>query len=136
MQKLSRGGRRSPLGRLGSQEALEGGNIETLQQPSENQRNWPRVALSGAIREREIHEKTSGLQHFCITRIRFGSILEAVFGASWGASWMHLGGLSGEYCRQFLGLFGASREFLGASWGPLGGLLGPLGASWGLWGAS
>ena len=129
---MSRGGRRSPLGCLGSQGALEGGNIETLQQPNENQRNWPRVALSGAIREREIHEKTSGLQHFCITRIRFGSILEAVFGASWGASWMHLGGLWGAYWKQFLGLLGASGEplggLLGASWGLAGPSWGPLGS--------
>ena len=82
----------------------------------------PRVALSGAIREREINEKQFGLQHFCLKVSVLGSILEAVFGASWGASWMHLGGLWGAYWKQFLGLLGASGE-------PLGVLLGALGAS-------
>ena len=66
MQKVSWGGRRSPLGHLGPQEALEGENIETLQQPTENRRSWPRVALSGAIKERDINEKPFGLHHFCM----------------------------------------------------------------------
>ena len=60
MQKMYRAGRRSPQDRLGSQEALEGENIETLQQPRGNQRSWPRVALSGAIREREIRRPLWG----------------------------------------------------------------------------
>ena len=43
----------------------------------------PRVALSGAIREREINEKQFGLKHFCLS--------VSVLGASW---------------RQFLGPLG------------------------------
>ena len=76
----------------------------------------PRMALSGAIREREINETPFGLQHVCLN--------VSVLGPSW---------------RQFLGPLGerlgcileASRgrigSILGASWGPLGGLLGPFG---------
>ena len=130
MQKVSRGGRRSPLGRLGSQEALEGENIETLQQPTKNRRSWPRVALSGAIKERDIHwspspvfkRKRSGAswrQFGGPLGERIGSVLEASRGCIGGrfrASW---------------GLFGASWVPLWASWSLLGPSWGPLGASWG-----
>ena len=77
MQKVSRGGRGSPLSRLGSQEARERETIETLHQPKENQRSCPHVALSGAIREREITEKHTVLQHVCL-KVNVLEISEAV----------------------------------------------------------
>ena len=91
----------------------------------------PRVALSGAIREREINEKQFGLQHFCLN--------VSVLGASWrqflGPLGERLGCIleasGGAYWKQFLGLLGASGEPLGGLLGASWGLLGLAGPSWG-----
>ena len=83
----------------------------------------PRVALSGAIREREINEKQFGVQHFCLN--------VSVLGASWRQFLGPLGERLGCILEASGGRIGSS---FWASWGPpgslLGGSWGPLGASW------